>query len=179
MLHDKDIREPLFDYLDETFGKTRVMEEKMMGRSRADVIMVIEDAVVGIEIKSDADTYTRLKSLRAGKVNLKDSYCQVKDGEIFLIGVHISPYENGNRFNLDPMRMRKLLMHKKEIIRLFSKTKEDGLTLVPTKCYFKDSKVKFEIGLARGKKNFDKRDTEAAKQAKRDIERAVKNRNNL
>lgn len=122
---------------------------------------------------------TEVKSLRAGKVNLKDSYCQVKDGEIFLIGVHISPYENGNRFNLDPMRMRKLLMHKREIIRLYSKTKEDGLTLVPTKCYFKDSKVKFEIGLARGKKNFDKRDTEAAKQAKRDIERAVKNRNNL
>ena len=122
---------------------------------------------------------TEVKSLRAGKVNLKDSYCQVKDGELFLIGVHISPYENGNRFNLDPMRMRKLLMHKKEIIRLYSKTKEDGLTLVPTKCYFKDSKVKFEIGLARGKKNFDKRDTEAAKQAKRDIERAVKNRNNL
>ena len=122
---------------------------------------------------------TEVKSLRAGKVNLKDSYCQVKDGEIFLIGVHISPYEKGNKFNLDPMRTRKLLMHKKEIIRLYSKTKEDGLTLVPTKCYFKDSKVKFEIGLARGKKNFDKRDTEAAKQAKRDIERAVKNRNNL
>lgn len=122
---------------------------------------------------------TEVKSLRAGKVNLKDSYCQVKDGEIFVIGVHISPYENGNRFNLDPMRTRKLLMHKREIIRLYSKTKEDGLTLVPTKCYFKDSKVKFEIGLARGKKNFDKRDTEAAKQAKRDIERAVKNRNNL
>ena len=121
---------------------------------------------------------TEVKSLRAGKVNLKDSYCQVKDGEIFLIGVHISPYENGNRFNLDPMRSRKLLMHKKEIIRLYSRTKEDGLTLVPTKCYFKDSKVKFEIGLARGKKNYDKRDTEAAKQAKRDIERAVKNRNN-
>lgn len=122
---------------------------------------------------------TEVKSLRAGKVNLKDSYCQVKDGEIFLVGVHISPYENGNRFNLDPMRNRKLLMHKKEIIRLYSKTKEDGLTLVPTKCYFKDSKVKFEIGLARGKKNYDKRDTEAEKQAKRDIERAVKNRNNL
>ena len=122
---------------------------------------------------------TEVKSLRAGKVNLKDSYCQVKDGEIFLIGVHISPYENGNRFNLDPMRTRKLLMHKKEIIRLYSKTKEDGLTIVPTKCYFKDSKVKFEIGLARGKKNYDKRDTEAQKQAKRDIERAVKNRNNL
>lgn len=121
---------------------------------------------------------TEVKSLRAGKVNLKDSYCQVKDGEIFLIGVHISPYENGNRFNLDPDRNRKLLMHKREIIRLYSKTREDGLTLVPTKCYFKDSKVKFEIGLARGKKDYDKRDTEAIKQAKRDIERAVKNRNN-
>ena len=121
---------------------------------------------------------TEVKSLRAGKVNLRDSYCQVKDGEMYLIGVHISPYEQGNRFNLDPDRTRKLLMHKKEIIRLYSKTKEDGLTLVPTKCYFKYSKVKFEIGLARGKKDFDKRDTEAAKQAKRDIERAVKNRNN-
>ena len=121
---------------------------------------------------------TEVKSLRAGKINLRDSYCQVKDGEMFLIGVHISPYENGNRFNLDPDRTRKLLMHKKEIIRLYSKTKEDGLTLVPTKCYFKDSKVKFEIGLARGKKDYDKRDTEAQKQAKRDIERAVKNRNN-
>ena len=121
---------------------------------------------------------TEVKSLRAGKVNLRDSYCQVKDGEIYLIGVHISPYENGNRFNLDPDRTRKLLMHKKEIIRLYSKTKEDGLTLVPTKCYFKDSKVKFEIGLARGKKDYDKRDVEAQKQAKRDIDRAVKNRNN-
>ena len=121
---------------------------------------------------------TEVKSPRAGKVNLRDSYCQVKDGEIYLIGVHISPYEQGNRFNLDPDRTRKLLMHKKEIIRLYSKTKEDGLTLVPTKCYFKDSKVKFEIGRARGKKDYDKRDTEAAKQAKRDIERAVKNRNN-
>ena len=82
---------------------------------------------------------TEVKSLRAGKINLRDSYCQVKDGEMYLIGVHISPYENGNRFNLDPDRTRKLLMHKREIIRLYSKTKEDGLTLVPTKCYFKDS----------------------------------------
>ncbi len=117
---------------------------------------------------------TEVKSLRAGKVNLKDSYCQVKDGELWLIGVHISPYENGNRYNLDPMRNRKLLMHKKEIIKLFSKTKLDGLTLVPTKCYFKDSKVKFEIGLARGKKNYDKRDAIGEQDARRDIERAMK-----
>ena len=84
---------------------------------------------------------TEVKSLRAGKINLKDSYVQVKDGEMWLIGVHISPYENGNRYNLDPERTRKLLMHKREIIRLYSTVKQDGLTLVPTKCYFKDSKV--------------------------------------
>ena len=119
---------------------------------------------------------TEVKSLRAGKINLKDSYVQVKDGEIWLIGVHISPYENGNRFNLDPERNRKLLMHKKEIIRLYSTTQQDGLTLVPTKCYFKDSKVKFEIGLARGKKDYDKRDVLAKKEAARDIDRALKNK---
>ncbi|MBO4242635.1 MAG: SsrA-binding protein SmpB [Clostridiales bacterium] len=117
---------------------------------------------------------TEVKSLRAGKVNLKDSYVTVKEGEMWLVGVHISPYEMGNRYNLDPMRSRKLLMHKREIIRLFSTIKQDGLTLVPTKCYFKDGRVKFEIGLARGKKNYDKRDAEAKKQAKRDIERAMK-----
>ncbi|MBO4928641.1 MAG: SsrA-binding protein SmpB [Clostridiales bacterium] len=117
---------------------------------------------------------TEVKSLRAGRVNLKDSYVQIKEGEMYLIGVHISPYDHGNRFNLDPMRTRKLLMHKNEIIRLFSTVKQDGLTLVPTKCYFKDGKVKFEIGLARGKKNFDKRDSAAEKTAKRDIDRAMK-----
>ena len=120
---------------------------------------------------------TEVKSLRAGKVNLKDSYCTVKEGEIFLVGVNISPYDHGNRYNLDPMRTRKLLMHKNEIIKLYSTIKQDGLTLVPTKCYFKDSKVKFEIGLARGKKNYDKRDSIAEKQTKRDIDRALKNQN--
>lgn len=120
---------------------------------------------------------TEVKSIRAGKINLKDSYCTIKDGEIFLVGVNISPYDHGNRFNLDPMRTRKLLMHKTEIIRLFSKIKLDGLTLVPTKVYFKDSKVKVEIGLARGKKNYDKRDSLAEKQAKRDIDRAMKSQN--
>ncbi|MBR5973873.1 MAG: SsrA-binding protein SmpB [Clostridiales bacterium] len=117
---------------------------------------------------------TEVKSLRAGRVNLKDSYVQVKEGEMFLIGVHISPYDHGNRYNLDPMRTRKLLMHKNEIIRLYTTVKQDGLTLVPTKCYFRDGKVKFEIGLARGKKNFDKRDAAAEKTAKRDIDRALK-----
>ncbi len=118
---------------------------------------------------------TEVKSLRAGKVNLKDSYVQCKEGEIWLIGVHISPYDHGNRYNLDPMRTRKLLMHKSEIVKLYSICKQDGLTMVPTKCYFKDGKVKFEIGLARGKKNFDKRDSAAEKTAKRDIDRALKN----
>ena len=117
---------------------------------------------------------TEVKSLRDGRINLKDSYVQVKDGEMWLIGVHISPYEHGNRFNLDPERNRKLLMHKREIIRLYSTTKQDGLTLVPTKCYFKDSKVKFEIGLARGKKDYDKRAVLAKKEANRDIDRAMK-----
>ena len=117
---------------------------------------------------------TEVKSLRAGKVNLKDSYCQVKNSEMWLIGVHISPYEQGNRYNLDPMRNRKLLMHRNEITRLFSKTKLDGLTLVPTKCYFKDGKVKFEIGLARGKKNYDKRADIAKKDARREAERDFK-----
>ena len=120
---------------------------------------------------------TEVKSLRAGRVNLKDSYCQVKDGEMFLIGVHISPYEQGNRYNLDPMRTRKLLLHKMEITKLYSKTKINGETLVPTKCYFKDGKVKFEIGLAKGKKDYDKRDTIAKKEAQRDIDRAMKLKN--
>jgi len=117
---------------------------------------------------------TEVKSLRGGKINLRDSYCTVKGGELYMIGVNISPYDHGNRFNLDPMRTRKLLMHKREIIKLSSKIKLDGLTLVPTKCYFKDGRVKFEIGLARGKKDYDKRDTEAKKSAKREADRAAK-----
>lgn len=117
---------------------------------------------------------TEVKSIRAGKMNLKDSYVQIKDGEMWLIGAHISPFEQGNRFNKDPMRVRKLLMHKREIIRLFSIIKQEGLTLVPTLCYFKDGKVKVEIGLAKGKKNYDKRDVLADKDAKRDIQRTLK-----
>lgn len=120
---------------------------------------------------------TEVKSIRLGKINLKDSYCTIKDGEIFLVGVNISHYEQGNRFNLDPMRTRKLLMHKIEIVKLYSKIKQEGYTLVPTKAYFSDSKVKIEIGLAKGKKNYDKRDSIAEKQAKRDIDRALKNQN--
>ena len=130
-----------------------------------------------IEEKSEAGISlfgTEVKSIREGKMNLKDSYVQIKDGEMWLVGVHISPYEQGNRSNKDPMRTRKLLMHKREIVRLYSIIKQEGLTLVPTKCYFSNGKIKIEIGLARGKKNYDKRDVEAKKDAKRDIERSLK-----
>ena len=117
---------------------------------------------------------TEVKSLRAGQVNLKDSYCTIKDGEIFVNGVHISPYEKGNIFNTDPRRVRKLLMHKREILKLFSLVSQKGYTLVPLSLYFKYSKVKVEIGLCRGKKLYDKRDAEAEKQANRDSERIRK-----
>lgn len=117
---------------------------------------------------------TEVKSLRAGQVNLKDSYCSIKNGEIFANGIHISPYEKGNIFNRDPRRSRKLLMHKREILKLFSLVSQKGYTLVPLSLYFKDSRVKVEIGLCRGKKLYDKRDAEAEKQANRDSERVRK-----
>ena len=117
---------------------------------------------------------TEVKSLRAGQVNLKDSYCSIKDGELFANGIHISPYEKGNIFNRDPRRTRKLLMHRKEILKLFSLTSQKGYTLIPLSLYFKDSKVKVEVGLCRGKKLYDKRDAEAEKQANRDSERIRK-----
>ena len=117
---------------------------------------------------------TEVKSLRAGQVNLKDSYCSIKDGELFANGIHISPYEKGNIFNRDPRRTRKLLMHKKEILKMFSLTSQKGYTLIPLSLYFKDSKVKVEVGLCRGKKLYDKRDAEAEKQANRDSERIRK-----
>ena len=119
---------------------------------------------------------TEVKSLRAGKANLKDSFAKIKNNEIFLDNMHISPYEKGNIFNKDPLRVRKLLLHKLEIRRLMSKIKEKGYTLVPLQVYFKGSLVKVEIGLARGKKLYDKRDDLAKKDAKREIDRAFKAR---
>ena len=119
---------------------------------------------------------TEVKSLRQGAVNLKDSYCEIKDGELFALGVHISPYEKGNIYNREPLRPKKLLMHKREIIRLFSKVKEDGLTLIPLNLYFSGSHVKVEVGLCKGKKLYDKRETDAKRQASRDIDRAMKDR---
>ena len=120
---------------------------------------------------------TEVKSVRLGQVNLKDSYCRVINGEMFALGVHISPYEKGNIFNREPMRDKKLLMHKREILRLLGKVGQEGVTLVPLSMYFKGSRVKVELGICRGKKLYDKRDDLAKKQANRDIERYTKSKN--
>ena len=120
---------------------------------------------------------TEVKSLRQGGVNLKDSYCYIEGGEIFATGVHISPYEKGNIYNRDPLREKKLLMHKKEILRLLGKVGQEGVTLVPLSLYFSGSRVKLELGICRGKKLYDKRDDLAKKQANRDIERYTKSKN--
>lgn len=119
---------------------------------------------------------TEVKSIRQGNINLKDSFCVIKDGQMHVYGMHISPYEKGNIFNRDPLRPRRLLMHKREILRLFAKVKQDGYALVPLSVYFRGPWVKLEIGLARGKKLYDKRDAAAAKDAKREMDRAMKNR---
>ncbi len=120
---------------------------------------------------------TEVKSLRQGAVNLKDSYCSFKDGEIFAMGVHISPYEKGNVFNREPRRPKKLLMHKREILRLAGRSAEKGFSVIPLSLYFSGSRVKMEIGLCRGKKLYDKREDLAKAAAKRDMERAFKGGN--
>lgn len=125
----------------------------------------------GIELKG-----TEVKSLRAGRANLKDSYCVINDEEAFIVGLHISPYEQGNIHNVDPERTRKLLLHKREIRTLIGKTREKGLTLIPTKLYFRHRRVKLQFGLAKGKKLHDKRRSLADKEAQRDMERGLKER---
>lgn len=117
---------------------------------------------------------TEVKSIRQGRVNLKDSWCSVDKGELFVNGMHISPFEQGNIFNRDPMRVRKLLMHKKEINRLYGIVKQTGYSLIPLSLYFKGSRVKVQVGLCKGKKLYDKREDMAKRAAKRDMERAVK-----
>ena len=121
---------------------------------------------------------TEVKSIRQGGINLKDSFCVVKNGEIFVYGMHISPYEKGNIFNRDPVRPRRLLMHRKEINRLAARSQQDGLTIVPTSVYLKGSLVKIEICLAKGKKLYDKREADAKRDANREIDRAVREKNN-
>ena len=119
---------------------------------------------------------TEVKSVRAGRVNLKDSYCSFKEGELFVLGFHISPYEQGNIFNREPMREKKLLLHKAELRKLFGLLTREGYTLVPLSLYFSGSNVKMEVGLCKGKKLYDKRETIARGEADRAIERAVKNK---
>lgn len=120
---------------------------------------------------------TEVKSIRAGQVNLKDSWCDIKNGEIFVNGMHISPYEKGNIFNRDPDRIRRLLMHRREINKLYGLVQQQGIALIPLEMYFSGSRVKVKIGLCRGKKLYDKRDDMAKKVAQRDIERSLKERN--
>ena len=132
---------------------------------------ILEKFEAGIELFG-----TEVKSIRQGNVNLKEAFCMVKDGELFARQMHISPYEKGNIFNRDPVRPKRLLMHKKEINRLYARIKQDGLALIPLSVYFRNSRVKLEIGLARGKKLHDKRDTEAERSSNRDIERKLKER---
>ena len=121
-------------------------------------------------------TGTEIKSVRAGSVNLRDSYAQVRNGELWLMNVHVAPYEPASRQNVDPYRDRKLLMHRKEILRLASRAQEKGLTLIPLKMYLKKNRAKMEIGLARGKKLYDKRDAIAKRESEREMQRATKSR---
>ena len=133
---------------------------------------VLERFEAGIELFG-----TEVKSIRAGQVNLKDSYCTIREGELFVRGMHVSPYEKGNIFNRDPVRTRRLLMHKREIRRLGDRVAQDGVALVPLSLYFKDSRDKVELGLCKGKKLYDKRDSDAERNARRDMDRAMKERN--
>lgn len=132
---------------------------------------VDEEYEAGIELAG-----TEVKSIRGGRVNLKDSYVSCKTGEAILIGMHVSPYEQGNLFNKDPLRPRKLLLHKKEIAKLIGLTQQQGYALIPLKVYFKGQYVKIGLGLCRGKKNYDKRATLAERDAKRNMDRAIKAR---
>ncbi len=133
---------------------------------------IVESLEAGIELFG-----TEVKSIRAGGVNLKDSWISIDNGEAFIRGMHISPYEKGNIFNRDPYRVRRLLLHKKEIMKLFGQVKQGGYTLIPISMYFKDSRVKIQVGLCKGKKLYDKRESSAKRDAERTIDRAIKERN--
>ena len=146
---------------------------KVMARNREAYheYFVEEEMEAGIELVG-----TEVKSIRAGTLNLKDAWCGIKDGEMILNQMHISPYDHGNRFNVDSRRPRRLLMHKREIMRLFGKVKQDGYSLIPLSVYLKGSRVKVKVGLCKGKKLYDKRQAAAEKDAKRQIDRAMKDR---
>ena len=146
---------------------------KVMARNREAYheYFVEEEIEAGIELVG-----TEVKSIRAGTLNLKDSFCVAKDGDMLLNQMHISPYDHGNRFNVDSRRPRRLLLHKREIMRLYGKVKQDGYALIPLSVYFKGSRVKVKVGLCKGKKLYDKRQAAAEKDAKRQIDRAMKER---
>lgn len=133
---------------------------------------ILETIEAGVELKG-----TEVKSIRLGKVNLKDSYAEVKNGQMHALGVHVSPYEKGNIFNTDPLRPKRLLLHKREIMRLYGKVMQEGFTLVPLKVYLKGPLVKIELGLCKGKKIYDKREDAARRSAQREIEKSLKERN--
>ena len=146
---------------------------KVMARNREarHEYFIEEDFEAGIELVG-----TEVKSIRKGTLNLKDAWCGIKDGELLVNQMHISPYEQGNRFNVDPRRPRRLLMHKREIMRLYGKVKQDGYSLIPLEVYLKGSRVKVKVGLCKGKKLYDKRQSAAERDAKRQIDRAMKER---
>jgi SsrA-binding protein len=151
--------------------KQQGVKEITSNRKAFHEFFVLERYEAGIELAG-----TEVKSVREGGANLKDSYCTVKDGEIFVRGMHISPYEKGNIFNRDPVRPRRLLMHKREIMKLNDAIMQQGIALVPLSMYFKDSRVKVELGVCKGKKLYDKRESDMVRDAKRDMDRAMKER---
>ena len=133
------------------------------------------DYFVLVKLEAGIELFgTEVKSIRQGKINLKDSWCSIKDGEMFVNGMHISPYEQGNIFNRDPLRVKRLLLHKKEIRRFYANVKQEGLSIVPLSVYFSKGRAKVEIGLCKGKKLYDKREVAAKKDAQRDIERNLR-----
>ena len=147
-------------------GSIKVMATNREARHE---YFIEEEYEAGIELMG-----TEVKSIRAGTLNLKDAWCGIKDGELIVNQMHISPYDHGNRFNPDPRRPRRLLMHKREIMRLFGKVKQDGFSLIPLSVYFKGSRVKVKVGLCKGKKLYDKRQSAAEADAKRQIARAMR-----
>ncbi|SKA73046.1 SsrA-binding protein [Clostridium sp. USBA 49] len=149
-------------------SKNRTLVENRKARHD---YFIEESMEAGIELVG-----TEVKSVRAGKANLKDSYAEVRNGEVFIRNMHISPYEQGNIFNRDPLRDRRLLLHKNEIMKLAGYISQQGYTLVPLSLYLKNGKIKVNLAVAKGKKNYDKRDAMLEKAAKRDIEREIKNK---
>ncbi len=157
--------------MDKKERKNRTLAENRKARHDFFIEEVYE---AGIELIG-----TEVKSIRMGKVNLKESYAEIKNGEIFIVGMHISPYEMGNIFNRDPLRDRKLLLHKEEILKLQQLSQRDGYTLIPLSLYLKNGRVKLSVAVAKGKKNYDKRDALLEKAHKRDVDREVKERNRM